>query len=114
MKIIKEEAEKMNAKVNAPATVAKSTEAKTIVSQDEYTTLDSLSKEANRAKAYTEIRGAAVDAVINLLKNKSSSPLFDFRLDDAGNGDYVLKYPEYTLDIITKICMKIMDREVTA
>ena len=111
-RIIKEEREKMTTKEKAPAAVEEPTSA-IAKNQDEYTTLDELSKEANRAKAYTEIRGAAVDAVINLLKDKRTSPLFNYQINGS-DGEYVLKYPEYTLDIITKICMKIMDREVTA
>lgn len=109
-KIIQEESAEMNAKTKkAPATVEEPTSARENA-QDEYTTLDEISKEMTVKQARAEIVNAAVRAVIDLLKVPASSAIFDYKVKDDGQCGYVPKYPTDivdTLGIIVDICNAI-------
>ena len=105
-RIIREEKENMKAKEKAPAAVEEPTSA-VAENQDEYTTLDAISKEMTEKQARIEIVNICIKAVLELLNVKSSSALFDYKLQEDGQYDYEMRYPVDTIGILVEICNAI-------
>ena len=96
----------LTTKEKAPAAVEEPTSA-VAENQDEYTTLDAISKEMTEKQARIEIVNICIKAVLELLNVKSSSALFDYKLQKDGQYDYEMRYPVDTIGILVEICNAI-------
>lgn len=96
----------LTTKEKAPAAVEEPTSA-VAKTQDEYTTLTTISKEMTEKQARIEIVNICIKAVLELLNVKSSSALFDYKLQDDGRYDYEMRYPVDTIGILVEVCNAI-------